>query len=83
MDIVNYILSNKIKKYVDDSVGNVSDEKITEAVNTYLDENPPVTGATTEQVTQIQNNADNISDIQSKLSVTDEEADNYLFGDTE
>ena len=40
MDVINYILSKKLKKYVDDSVGNVPDEKITEAVNTYLEENP-------------------------------------------
>ena len=40
MDVINYILSKKLKKYVDDSVGNVPDEKITAAVNAYLDENP-------------------------------------------
>lgn len=51
MDIVNYALSNKIKKYVDKSVGNISDEKIAEAVNTYLDKNPiqPVDIATEQE----------------------------------
>lgn len=52
MDVINYILSKKIKKYVDDSVGNVPDEKITEAVNAYLNENPvqPVDIATVQEL---------------------------------
>ena len=52
MDVINYILSKKLKKYVDDSVGNVPDEKITEAVNTYLEENPvqPVDIATVQEL---------------------------------
>ena len=52
MDVINYILSKKLKKYVDDSVGNIPDEKITEAVNTYLDENPvqPVDTATVQEL---------------------------------
>ena len=52
MDVINYILSKKLKKYVDDSVGNVPDEKITEAVNAYLDENPvqPVDTATVQEL---------------------------------
>ena len=52
MDVINYILSKKLKKYVDDSVGNVPDEKITEAVNTNLDENPvqPVDTATVQEI---------------------------------
>ena len=52
MDIVNYALSNKIKKYVDESVGNVSGEKITDAVNAYLKENPvqPVDTATVDEI---------------------------------
>ena len=49
MDVINYILSKKLKKYVDDSVGNVPDEKITEAVNAYLDENPVAVGATLDE----------------------------------
>ena len=54
MDVINYILSKKLKKYVDDSVGNVPDEKITEAVNAYLDENPvqPVDIATVQEVNE-------------------------------
>ena len=49
MDVINYLLSKKLKKYVDDSVGNVPDEKITEAVNTYLDENPVAARATLDE----------------------------------
>ena len=49
MDVINYILSKKLKKYVDDSVGNIPDEKITEAVNTYLDENPVAARATLDE----------------------------------
>ena len=54
MDVINYILSKKLKKYVDDSVGNVPDEKITAAVNAYLDENPvqPVDVATTQEANE-------------------------------
>ena len=54
MDVINYILSKKLKKYVDDSVGNVPDEKITEAVNNYLEENPvqPVDIATDQEANE-------------------------------
>ena len=54
MDVINYILSKKLKKYVDDSVGNVPDEKISEAVNTYLEENPvqPVDIATVQEANE-------------------------------
>lgn len=54
MDVINYILSKKLKKYVDDSVGNVPDEKITAAVNAYLDENPvqPVHIATVQEANE-------------------------------
>ena len=54
MDVINYILSKKLKKYVDDSIGNVPDEKITEAVNTYLEENPvqPVDIATVQEANE-------------------------------
>ena len=54
IDVINYILSKKLKKYVDDSVGNVPDEKITEAVNTYLEENPvqPVDIATVQEANE-------------------------------
>ena len=40
MDVVNYALSNKIKKYVDKSIEDIPDDKIIKAVDTYLDENP-------------------------------------------
>ena len=49
MDVINYILSKQLKKYVDDSVGNVPDEKITEAVNAYLDENPVAARASLDE----------------------------------
>ena len=54
MDVINYILSKKLKKYVDDSVGNVPDEKITAAVNAYLEENPvqPVDVATVQEANE-------------------------------
>ena len=54
MDVINYILSKKLKKYIDDSVGNVPDEKISEAVNNYLEENPvqPVDIATVQEANE-------------------------------
>ena len=59
MDLVTYaVLNKKI-----DAIGNIPDEKITEAVNTYLDENPPVTGATAEQVAQIDKNVADIGEL--------------------
>ena len=67
MDVINYILSKKLKKYVDDSVGNVPDEKITEAVNTYLEENPVAPGATSEQAEQIQDNTNKISELKGDM----------------
>ena len=73
MDIINYVLSKKLKKYVDDSVGNVPDEKITEAVNTYLGENPPVAGATAEQAAQIDKNVADIGDLKDDISQLSEE----------
>lgn len=48
MDLVTYaVLSKKI-----DAIGNIPDEKITEAVNAYLDENPvqPVDTATVDEI---------------------------------
>ena len=45
MDLVTYaVLNKKI-----DAIGNVPDEKITEAVNTYLDENPVAARATLDE----------------------------------
>lgn len=62
MDLTTYaVLNKKI-----DAIGNIPDEKITEAVNTYLDENPPVTGATAEQAAQIDKNVADIGDLKSE-----------------
>ena len=45
MDLTTYaVLNKKI-----DAIGNIPDEKITEAVNTYLDENPVAVGATLDE----------------------------------
>lgn len=63
MDILTYGLLNKKVE----EAKNISGEKITEAVNTYLDENPPVTGATSEQAEQIQDNTNKISELKSDL----------------
>ena len=45
LDILTYGLLNKKI----DAIGNVPDEKITEAVNTYLDENPVAARATLDE----------------------------------
>lgn len=64
MDLVTYaVLNKKI-----DAIGNIPDEKITAAVNTYLDENPPVTGATAEQASQIDKNVADIGELKGDLS---------------
>ena len=63
MDILTYGLLNKKVE----EAKNVSDEKITEAVNTYLDENPPTTGATAEQAAQIDKNVADIDELKSDL----------------
>ena len=50
MDLVTYaVLNKKI-----DAIGNIPDEKITAAVNTYLDENPvqPVDIATVQEANE-------------------------------
>ena len=59
MDILTYGLLNKKVE----EAKNVSGEKITEAVNTYLDENPPTTGATAEQAAQIDKNVADIGEL--------------------
>ena len=79
MDVINYILSKKLKKYVDDSVGNVPDEKITEAVNTYLEENPVAPGATSEQAEQIQDNTNKISELKGDLDEVKESFGNINY----
>lgn len=67
MDILTYGLLNKKVE----EAKNVSGEKITEAVNNYLDENPPITGATTEQVAQIDKNVADISELKGDLVKSD------------
>lgn len=62
MDILTYGLLNKKVE----EAKNVSDAKITEAVNTYLDENPPTTGATAEQIAQIGKNVADISELKTE-----------------
>lgn len=63
MDLVTYaVLNKKI-----DAIGNIPDEKITEAVNTYLDKNPPTTGATAEQAAQIDKNVADIHELKSDI----------------
>ena len=45
MDLATYaVLNKKI-----DTIGNIPDEKITEAVNAYLNENPVAVGATLDE----------------------------------
>lgn len=63
MDILTYGLLNKKVE----EAKNVSGEKITAAVNTYLDENPPVTGATAEQAAQIDKNVADIGELKGDL----------------
>ena len=59
MDLVTYaVLNKKVEE-----AKNVSDEKISESVNAYLDKNPPTTGATTEQAEQIQKNTNDIGEL--------------------
>ena len=63
LDILTYGLLNKKVE----EAKNVSGEKITEAVNTYLDENPPTTGATAEQAEQIQDNTNKITELKGDI----------------
>lgn len=58
-------------------VPSVPDEKIIEAVNIYLDENPPTTGATAEQAIQIQKNTDDVTDLKNGLSILNREVMGY------
>lgn len=63
MDILTYgILNKKVEE-----AKNISGEKITEAVNTYLDENPPAAGATAEQAAQIDKNVADIGELKGDL----------------
>ena len=75
MDLVTYaVLNKKI-----DAIGNIPDEKITAAVNTYLDENPPVTGATAEQAAQIDKNVADIGELKEDLVNVNETVTNKLY----
>lgn len=65
MDILTYGLLNKRVE----EAKSVSGEKITEAVNVYLDENPPTTGATAEQAAQIDKNVADIDELKGDLSM--------------
>ena len=59
MDILTYgILNKKVEE-----AKNVSGEKITAAVNTYLNENPVAPGATAEQAAQIDKNVADIHEL--------------------
>lgn len=68
--------------------GTVTPEMIDEAVSKYLEANPVSPGATPEQAAQIQENANAISDIVSRLdendkgSMTEEEMLDFLYGET-
>ena len=64
MDVLTYGLLNKKVE----EAKNVSGEKITEAVNTYLDENPVAPGATSEQAKQIQDNTNKITELKSDIN---------------
>lgn len=50
-----------------EAFGNIRGEEVTKAVENYLNENPPVAGATAEQVAKIQNNADKIDELKDDL----------------
>lgn len=74
MDLATYaVLNKKI-----DAIGNIPDEKITEAVNTYLDENPPTTGATAEQAAQINKNVADIDELKQRLNALADSDDTTL-----
>ena len=64
LDVLTYGLLNKKVE----EAKNVSGEKITEAVNTYLDENPVAAGATSEQVKQIQDNTNKITELKDDIT---------------
>lgn len=75
MDLVTYaVLNKKI-----DAIGNIPDEKITEAVNAYLDENPPTNGATAEQAAQIDKNVADIGELKSDINDIVTKHINYLL----
>ena len=53
MDSIIFGMLKKLNKKID-AIGNIPDEKITEAVNAYLDENPvqPVDIATVQEISE-------------------------------
>ena len=70
MDVLTYAaLNNK-----GEEAKNVFDEKIAESVNAYLDKNPHTTGATAEQVAQIDKNVADIDELKGDMKniVTEE-----------
>ena len=67
LDVLTYGLLNKKVE----EAKNVSGEKITAAVNTYLNENPVAPGATSEQAAQIQDNTNKITELKSDLVLLD------------
>lgn len=62
-------LNEVLNKMVEDGELNVtpSEDVITNVVNTYLEENPVQSGATQEQVEQIQKNKEDISNLSSEI----------------
>ena len=74
MDILTYGLLNKKVE----EAKNVSGEKITEAVNAYLGDNPPTTGATAEQAAQIDKNVADIGELKSDLGELASETESKL-----
>lgn len=79
MDSIIFGMLKKLNKKVD-AIGNIPDEKIIEAVNTYLDENPVAPGATSEQAKQIQDNTNKIGELKDDLSQLSEEMENIAVG---
>lgn len=70
MDVLTYAALNKKVE----EAKNVFDEKISESVNAYLDKNLPTTGATAEQVAQIDKNVADIDELKGDMKniVTEE-----------
>ena len=64
MDVLTYAALNKKVE----EAKNVFDEKISESVNAYLDKNLPTTGATAEQVAQIDKNVADIDELKSDFN---------------
>lgn len=74
---MDHVMYSVLKKQIDEVV---TDEKVSSAVNNYLEKNPPEAGATVEQVEQIQKNADDIGGLKSDLAdiTTKSEVTNQL-----